>query len=78
MTNPSLYLDRAALHSNNSARTTDFGQHIEITLQTGLNREYTLRLFVENEEIGLHTQDNRTWTPAQRPYVPCFPVTCTL
>ncbi len=31
-----------------------------------------LRLFIENAELELQTQDNRTWTPAERPYVPCF------
>ena len=25
----------------------------------------------------MQTQDNRTWTPAQRPYVPCLPTTHT-
>ena len=55
-----------------SCGTSLFGQHIEIKLQSVLNREYTLRLFVGNEETELHTQDNRVWTPAQRPYVPWF------
>jgi hypothetical protein len=53
----------------------DFEQHTDITLQDTLHRDYTLRLFIENQELGLQTQDNRTWTPAQRPYVPyIFPL----
>ena len=40
-------------------------------------REYTLRLFVGNVERELQRKDNRTWTPAQRLYVPCFPTTDT-
>jgi len=52
--------------------TADFGQHTEITLQGVLNRDYTLRLFIENEGLELQTQDNRTWTPTQHLYVPCF------
>jgi hypothetical protein len=51
---------------------TDFEHQIEITLQNVLHREYTLRLFVENEERELLTIDHRTWTPTQRPYVPYF------
>ena len=58
-------------------QTPDFGQHTEITLQGVLNRDYTLGLFIENEELNLQTQDNRTWTPAQRLYVPCFFTTHT-
>ena len=50
----------------------DFGQLTEITLQGVLHQNYTLRLFIENEELELQTQDNRTWTPAQRPYVQCL------
>ena len=38
-----------------------------------LFRSYTLRLFIENEEREFLTRDHRTWTPAQRPYVPCSP-----
>ena len=49
---------------------TDLAQHIEITLQDDLNREFTLRLFVENQERELETKDNRIWTPTQRAYVP--------
>jgi len=51
----------------------DFGQHADITLQDTLHRDYALRLYIGNHELGLQTQDNRTWTPAQRPYVPYFP-----
>jgi hypothetical protein len=54
--------------------TTDFGQHTEITFQDILNRECSLRLFVENQEMELQTKDNRVWTPTQRPYVPYFPI----
>ena len=46
-----------------------FGQHAEIRLQEGPNREYTVRLFVENMERVLEKKDNQTWTPAQRVYV---------
>jgi len=72
--NPSLYLDRAALHVN-EVHSTDLGYHIEITFQDDLNRECTLRLFIENQEKELETKDNRTWTPTQRAYVPLFPPT---
>ena len=51
----------------------DFGQHTDISLKSTLHRDYALRLFIGNEELELQTQDNQTWTPAQRPYVPCFP-----
>src|SRR5258706_1045993 len=34
-----------------------------------------LRLFVENVERELQKQDDHTWTPAQRQYVPYFPNT---
>ena len=54
------------------AYTADFGRHKEITLQGDLHRDYTLRLSIENEELELQTQDDRTWTPVRRPYVPCF------
>jgi hypothetical protein len=76
MTNPSS-LSRSCgppLHLRLTPLT--FGHRTEIILQDVLNREYTLRLFVENEERKLLTKDNRTWTPAQRPYVPCFPTRC--
>ena len=52
----------------------DSGQHTELTLQSTLHRDYMLRFFIENNELELHTQDNRIWTPAQRPYVHCFPL----
>jgi len=50
----------------------DFGKYADITLQDTLHRDYALRLFIDNQELGLQTQDNRTWTPAQPPYVPHF------
>ncbi len=37
------------------------------------NRQYTLRLFVENVERELQKKDYHSWTPAQRQYVPYFP-----
>ena len=40
----------------------------EITLQDVPDWEYTLRLFVENEEIELQKTANRSWTPAERQY----------
>ena len=55
--------------------TTDFEPYIDITAQNVLNREYTLRLFVDNDERELYTNDNRTWTPAQRLYVLDYPNT---
>ena len=57
--------------------TADFGQKSDIKLQEALNREYTLKLFVENEERELQTRANRTWTPIQRPYVPCLSIAYT-
>ena len=53
--------------------TSHFSKHTEITLQDVPNREYTLRLFVENVERELQMKDDHTWTPAQRQYVPFFP-----
>ena len=53
----------------------DFVQHPDITLQGILHRNYALRLFIGNEELGLQTQDNRTWTPVRRLYDPYFPTT---
>jgi len=53
--------------------TSHFSKHTEITLQDVPNREYTLRLFVENVERELQKKDDHTWTPAQRQYVPYFP-----
>jgi len=55
----------------------DLGQHPDITLQDVLHPDHALRLFINDQELGLQTQDNRTWTPAQRPYVPYFPTTHT-
>jgi len=73
---PSLYLDRAALHFN-SGHTTDFGQHIEITLQDIPKHRLTLRLFVENQESELQRKDNQTWALVQRPYVTCLLIECS-
>jgi len=42
--------------------STDFGQHTEFTLQSVLNQEYMLRLFMGNEDKELQTRDNSTWT----------------
>ena len=53
--------------------TSHFGLHIEIKLQDVPNREYTLRLFVENVDRELEKKDNYTWIPAQRQYVPYYP-----
>jgi len=53
--------------------TSHFSKHTEITLQDVPNREYTLRLFVEN--VARELQKN-TWTPVQRQYVPYFSNTC--
>jgi hypothetical protein len=47
----------------------DFGKHTEIRLEEVPNREYSLRLFVDNVEKELQEENNRTWTPAQRLYV---------
>ena len=57
------------------AHTTDRGEHTEITIENIQPRDYTLRLFIENEELGLQMEDNQTWTPVQRPYVPFFSTT---
>ena len=58
-------------------RTAESGQHTDIKLQGILHRDFTLRLYVENEELELQSQDNQTWTPAQLTYVACFPTTHT-
>jgi len=58
-------------------RPADFGEHADITLQDTLHRDHELRLYIDHQELKLQTQDNRTWTPAQPPYVPCFPTTHT-
>ena len=55
--------------------TAHFGQHTDITLKDVPDREYTLRLFIENVERELQRKEHRTWTPAQRQYVPDFPNT---
>ena len=57
---------RASLHFRN--HTADLGHHTEIALHDVPNREYTLRLFVENEEREVEKTDNRSWAPAQRQY----------
>jgi hypothetical protein len=74
---PSLFLDRACGGSLQFRSTAHFGQHTDITFQDVPKPVYTLRLFVENEEIRLQRNDNRTWTPAQRLYGPCFPTMYT-
>jgi hypothetical protein len=51
----------------------DFGQRPEIRLQEVPNREYSLRLFVDNVEKELQEENNRAWTPAQRLYDLSFP-----
>jgi len=53
----------------------DFGKYTDIILQDTLHPDHMLRLFIDNQELGLQTEDNRTWTPAQPPYVPYFPTT---
>jgi len=58
--------------------TTDLAHHTDITLQDVPNREYTLRLFAENEEMELHKTGDRAWTPAERMYALCFLITYTL
>jgi len=55
--------------------TSHFSKHTDITLQDVPNREYTLRLFVENVEREVQKKDDHTWTPVQRQYVPYFPNT---
>jgi len=74
--NPSLHLDRARF-APISHHTADLAHHTEISLQGVPNREYTLRLFVEDEEIELQTIGNQTWTPVQRQYAHCFLTTYT-
>ena len=76
MQNPSLYLDRAALHLNLHPHRS-FWHHTEIALQDVRNRAYVVRLFVDDGEIEGQMNDNHTWIPAQRPYVPYFPNTYT-
>ena len=55
--------------------TSHLSDHTEITLQDVPNRQYTLRLFVENVERELQKNDDHTWTPAQSQYVPFLPNT---
>ena len=57
--------------------TADSECPTEITLQGVLNLDYTLRVFIENEELEMQTQDNQIWTLAQRPCVCRFPATYT-
>jgi hypothetical protein len=47
----------------------DFGQCTEIRLQEVPNREYSLRLFVDDMEKELQKENNRTWAPVKRLYV---------
>ena len=56
-------------------QSSHFSKHTEITLHDVPNRDYTLRLFVENVERELQKKDDHTWTPAQRQYVPFVPNT---
>ena len=58
--------------------SADLGYHTEITLQHVPDREYTLRLFVENEETELQKTGNQSWTPAQRQYARYFLTTYML
>ena len=57
--------------------TAHFVQHTDITLKDVPNREYMLRLFIENMERELQRKDNYTWTPVQHQYVPYFSNTYT-
>ena len=57
--------------------TADLAYHTEINLEDVPNREYTLRLFVEDEERELEKTGNRSWTPAERQYALCFLTTNT-
>jgi len=74
--NPSLHLDRAR-SALISRHIVDRAHYAEITLQDVPNREYTLRLFVEDEEIELRKTGNQSWTPAQRQYAISFLTTYT-
>ena len=65
------------LFTSTFVHTADFVQHTEIVLQGTLSGDYILRLFMKNEELELQTQDNQTWTPTQRPYIPYFFTTNT-
>jgi hypothetical protein len=44
----------------------DFEQRTEIRLHEVPNREYSLRVFVDDVEKELQKENNQTWTPAQR------------
>jgi len=59
----SIFLDGASLTSR-FVHIADFGQHTEFTLQGVLNKDCTLRLFIENEEEKLPTQ---TTEPGHQP-----------
>ena len=64
--------------ASNWLHTADLAHHTEITLQGFPNyREYTLWLFVENQERKLRKTDNRSWTPAQPLYALFFLTTYT-
>ena len=58
--------------------SADFAPRTEITLQDVPDRDYTLRLFVEDEEIELQKTANRSWTPAKRQYALPFLTVHTL
>ena len=77
ITNPSFSLDRMRFASI-ARHTTDLGHHTEITLNDLPNREYTLTLFVENEEREVEKTGDRSWTPAQRQYARSHLTTHTL
>ena len=57
--------------------TADLGHHTDITLRDVPNREYSLKLFVENEEREVQKTGNRSWTPAKRQYALCLLTTDT-
>ena len=77
ITNLSLSLDRARFPSF-SHHTTDLGYHTDITLKDVPDGQYTLRLFVENEEREVQKTADRSWTPAQRQYARSLLATHTL
>ena len=52
--------------------TADFVQQTEITLHGVLQGDYTMRFFIDNKELELQKQDNRTWKTTGRPYVLYF------
>ena len=74
--NRSLYLDRAVLHFD-LAHIADLAHHSDITLEDVPNREYTLKLFAEDQEIEVQETGARSWTPAQPQYAHCFFTTYT-